>query len=132
MGTHPIFESDFDCLTDDHDKRHRRRLRAGRPCAPSVCRWAHSMCQSALEKNGNTLVQSLGKYNRPLSTVVTDHRCPSRHRIGSTCIALCAEKDLLAPLHRRPPYPGLLGAVGNLVLLVRDASIDNTVLMVRR
>jgi len=25
LGTHPIFESDFDCLTDDHDKRHRRR-----------------------------------------------------------------------------------------------------------
>merc|ERR1712008_553887 len=92
---------------------------------PIRCAKAH--LKKTATRSYNHLASTTG-----LSTVITDHRCPSRHRIGSTCIALCAEKDLLAPLHRRPPHPGLLGAVGNLVLLVRDASIDNTVLMVRR
>jgi len=30
MGTHPIFESDFDCLTEKNIKNGRRRRNRGR------------------------------------------------------------------------------------------------------
>ena len=59
-----------------------------------------------------------------MSSVVTDGWRRRRYDAGEACIAVCEEEDLLAALYRRPSHPGLLGAVGRLVLLVWDAGVD--------
>merc|ERR1712130_1015376 len=67
MGTHPIFESDFDCLTDFESARWSTSLRRARPFSTKVNK--HTTFKVTQYKTGKASLYAQGKrrYDRKQS-----------------------------------------------------------------
>merc|ERR1711876_98436 len=63
MGTHPIFESDFDCLTDSHQRKKMKKRTMKNEEGKTV--WIKSGKPVGREKDPNTVHQPYVPTGRP-------------------------------------------------------------------
>merc|ERR1712210_120968 len=127
MGTHPIFESDFDCLTDSRAKKcpdvtmRKRRLsvpkadsiRSNMPWKPSdrlvpvLEFWLHGVVIVAEKKNQHKLLDTNPSVAEKIYRI-DDHLAVGIAGITSDANALIAQLRLIAQQHRlvyRNPMP---------------------------
>merc|ERR1712045_303201 len=85
MGTHPIFESDFDCLTDSN-----RRL-AHRCCEPSSRQVTTKM---SAYKEGKEEAPGAGDQEHKIRITITSKNCSAIERISNELVKAARDKNL--------------------------------------
>merc|ERR1712147_19249 len=96
MGTHPIFESDFDCLTDSN-----RRL-AHRCCDASTSRQVTT--KMSAYKEGKEEAPGAGDQEHKIRITITSKNCSAIERISNELVKAAKDKNLKvrAPSACRP------------------------------
>merc|ERR1712179_195245 len=86
MGTHPIFESDFDCLTDSN-----RRL-AHRCCDASTSRQVTT--KMSAYKEGKEEAPGAGDQEHKIRITITSKNCSAIERISNELVKAAKDKNL--------------------------------------
>merc|ERR1712025_216689 len=86
MGTHPIFESDFDCLTD---------CKSGSTCSPllSLIKSASETKMSAY-KEGKEGVEASAEQEHKIRITITSKNCGAIERISNELVKAAKDKNL--------------------------------------